>query len=207
MQPSFSVLLEAFLVVVMVIVNCQGLMAISLSMLMHSSEHIMSLKIYCKSNLPPYQALTVIFFSLRLRILLELGAWRFTLYTLLILHRKKSELLKVKSLTQSPKTSYLSSLNSEGGGLDAGLQDPQHLSFLNTSFLVGCANLIGKRTSLSETRDLSRGQELGTGLVHQFSNNIMLPALLPIFLIFQIAMLLPATRPLPWLFFFSFPEV
>ena len=54
MQPSFSVLLEPFLVVVMVIVNCQGMMAISLSMLMHSSEHIMSLKIYCKSILPPY---------------------------------------------------------------------------------------------------------------------------------------------------------
>lgn len=32
-----SVLLEAFQVVVMVIVNCQGLMVISLSMLMHSS--------------------------------------------------------------------------------------------------------------------------------------------------------------------------
>ena len=92
-----------------------------------------------------------------LRILLELGAWRLTLCTQLILHRKKSEPLKVKSLTQSPKTSYLSSPDSEGGGLDAGLQDPQHLSFLNIGFLVGCVNLIRKRTSLSETRGLSRG--------------------------------------------------
>lgn len=64
------------------------------------------------------------FLSAALRILLELGAWRLTLYTLLILHREKSEPLKVKSLTRSPKTSYLSSPNSEGRGLDAGLQDP-----------------------------------------------------------------------------------
>ena len=53
MQISFSVLAWAFLVVVMVIVNCHGLVAVSLSMLMHHIEHIMRLKIYWKLNLTP----------------------------------------------------------------------------------------------------------------------------------------------------------
>ena len=50
-----------------------------------------------------------------------MGDSEITLYTILILHREKSKPLEVKRLTQSPIISYLSSPNSEGGGMDAGL--------------------------------------------------------------------------------------
>lgn len=49
-----------------------------------------------------------------------MGDSEITLYTILILHREKSKPLEVSRLTQSP-ISYLSSPNSEGGGMEAGL--------------------------------------------------------------------------------------